>query len=133
MGTIKRILAFIVRLKPHSFTSFVISALVLLVVLPLIIGKTTDLYDQSISDNNPSRGAITGIEDRFGDSFERIYPDDETWPGSQQWQNWSPADSMWYYTTALGSNVVPYDFFMVLEQAKSTEPFKDDAQYNYYP
>lgn len=132
MGIIKRILAFIERIRPRSFTSFVITTLVLLVILPLIVGKVTDMYDLSISDDDPTRGAITGIKDRFGDRFERIYPDDETWPGSQQWQNWSPADSMWFYTITQGSNVMPYDFFMVLEQAESTKPFKDDEHINDY-
>lgn len=30
-------------------------------------------------------------------------------------QGWSPADSMWFYTTTQGSDLIPYDFFMVLQ------------------
>ncbi len=67
-----------------------------------------------------------------GDKFEHIYPNDEKWENSQNWQNWSPADSMWFYTTTQGSDLIPYDFFMVLEQENSEELFRANEHIAYY-
>lgn len=136
MNIIKKLFKFIYKTisdyVPRTLKSLLITALVLILVLPLIIGKATDIYDKSISDDDKDRGAITGIEDVFGDKFERIYPNNEEWPGSQNWQNWSPEDSMWFYTTTQGSDLIPYDFFMVLEQENSQELFRSNDHINYY-
>ena len=132
MNLITRLLAYIADLVPKTLKSFLIAAFVLILVLPLIFGKATDLYDKSISDDDKQRGAITGVEDAFGDKFDRIYPDNEVWPDSQDWQNWTPSDSMWFYTTTQGSDVMPYDFFMVLEQEHSKTLFRDNKNIAYY-
>jgi hypothetical protein len=39
-------------------------------------------------------------------------------------QKWTPADSLWFYTTTQGSDLIPYDFFMVLEQPKTGKLFR---------
>lgn len=36
-------------------------------------------------------------------------------------QGWGRADSLWFYNVTQGSNVIPYDFFLELEQVDSTE------------
>ncbi|MFK7731297.1 MAG: di-heme-cytochrome C peroxidase [Pseudomonadales bacterium] len=35
-------------------------------------------------------------------------------------QGWGRADSLWFYNVTQGSNVIPYDFFLELEQVDST-------------
>lgn len=42
-------------------------------------------------------------------------------------QGWTQADQQWFWFTAQGSRLMPYDWFLVLEQAGSTEPFRSDA------
>jgi hypothetical protein len=132
VNLIRTILGFVKDLIPTTLKSFTITALVLILVLPLIIGKATDLYEKSNWDDDKTRGAIIGVEDAFGDKFEHVFPDDNEWPGSQDWQNWSPSDSMWFYTTTQGSDVIPYDFFMVLEQEDSADLFRDNEHIAYY-
>ena len=51
-------------------------------------------------------------------------------------QNWSPAYSQRFYFTAQGSEIVPYDWFLVLEQAENAKPFRDNQnilKYRYLP
>ncbi|MDG3007973.1 di-heme-cytochrome C peroxidase [Paludisphaera mucosa] len=40
-------------------------------------------------------------------------------------QNWTDEESSWFYDVPQGSRLVPYDWFLHLEQAGSTEPFRD--------
>ncbi|MBN4052994.1 hypothetical protein JYT81_00275 [Gammaproteobacteria bacterium AH-315-K14] len=62
------------------------------------------------------RGAIATSNDVFGDTVETIvYPD----------QNWGRSDSMWYYNTTQGSDLLPYDVYLHLEQADSSALFRD--------
>ncbi len=82
-------------------------------------GKTAKAQDD--------RNADTGATDPLGESVERItYLD----------QGWTPADSQRFYFTSQGSQVVPYTWFLNLEQADSTTPFKDGAnilKYRFLP
>lgn len=76
-----------------------------------------------IPETDPDRGAATVTQDQFGDSYTTIkYLD----------QGWDNADSLWFYTTTQGSNLMPYDFFMVLEQPKKPELFRVDDNMNFY-
>ena len=60
-----------------------------------------------LKDNDPDRGATTVKTDTLGDSFSTVtYLD----------QGWSNYDSLWFYATTQGSNLLPYDFFLALEQ-----------------
>lgn len=77
----------------------------------------------SLSDTDPDRGATTVKQDVFGDRFDTV----EYLP-----QNWAPADSLWFYTVTQGSNMMPYDFFMVLEKKGSTELFRSNENMNFY-
>lgn len=76
-----------------------------------------------IPDNDPNRGATTVKQDQFGDSYTTV---------EYLEQGWEPKDSLWFYTTTQGSDLMPYDFFMVLEQAGKTELFRADENMNFY-
>src|SRR5580704_2618694 len=69
------------------------------------------------------RGAATVAQDQFGDQFSSV---------RYLWQGWKPADSMWFYTTTQGSDLLPYDFFMALEKPNSSELFRSNQNLNYY-
>jgi hypothetical protein len=75
-------------------------------------------------DKDPDRGATTVKQDVFGDQFNTV----EYLPS----QNWQPADSLWFYSVTQGSNMMPYDFFMVLEKKGSSEPFRSNENMNRY-
>src|SRR6202167_517866 len=62
-------------------------------------------------------------QDQFGDQFSSV---------KYLAQGWKPADSMWFYNTTQGSDLLPYDFFMVLEKPGTTELFRSDENLNYY-
>lgn len=77
-------------------------------------------------DDDPSRGATAESMDKpdaMGDSFNKVVYLDQGWDASQ---------SLWFYNATQGSNLLPYDFFLVLEQAESEEPFRSDANMNHY-
>jgi hypothetical protein len=40
-------------------------------------------------------------------------------------QNWTPAESLRFYSTPQGSQLIPYTWFLALEQADSDIPFRD--------
>ncbi|GAA6134073.1 10S-dioxygenase [Oceaniserpentilla sp. 4NH20-0058] len=71
--------------------------------------------------------AVVAPDDFFNDSANRIiYPE----------QNWDSADSLWFYNTTQGSNLLPYDILLNLEQAQSSERFLDTKnveKYRYLP
>lgn len=67
------------------------------------------------------RHAKASKQDSFGDSAERVvYPE----------QNWSGADSLWFYNITQGSNLIPYDIFLHLETADSELLFRSDENMN---
>jgi len=74
-----------------------------------------------------NRFADISRADIFGDTVEHItYLD----------QNWSPNDSLWFYNTTQGSNLLPLDIFSHLEQAQNTHLFRSAAhlqRYRYLP
>jgi len=77
----------------------------------------------SMNESDPDRGAATVNHDFFGDRFVTV----EYLP-----QNWSATDSLWFYTVTQGSNMMPYDFFMVLEKKGSSELFRSNENMNFY-
>lgn len=91
----------------------------------LITGLSWRLYE--LRDNDPDRGARTNGADKYNEQFSRtVYLD----------QGWSAADSLWFYTATQGSNLLPYDFFLVLEQSDSPALFRSDEnidRYGYLP
>jgi len=99
-------------------------AVALLVVI-LLLNSTTwfSMAYYAVLDNDPIRGAKVMGPDRFGDTFSKVaYLD----------QGWSPADSLWFYYTAQGADLLPYDMFLHLEQEKSRELFRSDENMNGY-
>ena len=50
-------------------------------------------------------------------------------------QAWSARDRSWFYTTSQGSRLLPYAWFLALEQPDSETPFRDDglARFGYLP
>lgn len=74
-------------------------------------------------DDDPDRGAIGITQSAFGETYTTpIYLD----------QGWDKADSLWYYNATQGSNLLPYDLFVELEQHNSKELFRSDANMDYY-
>ena len=67
------------------------------------------------------RHAKAAQQDSFGDSAERVvYPE----------QNWSSADSLWFYNVTQGSNLIPYEIFLHLEVVNSEMLFRSDENIN---
>jgi hypothetical protein len=98
---------------------------VLFIVLIPLLRSTTwiDRAYYGAREREPARGAATVSSDIFGDQFKEVkYLD----------QGWSPSDSLWFYTTTQGSDLMPYDFFIALEQEKSQEPFRSAENINRY-
>lgn len=69
------------------------------------IGKYFESYD-----DQDDRGAIAVLESAFNDSYAKPKYID---------QGWKPSDSLWFYNTTQGSGLLPYDFFLALEEADS--------------
>ncbi|MDF2180648.1 di-heme-cytochrome C peroxidase [Neptuniibacter sp. CAU 1671] len=104
--------------RHRKWMLLLLALVVLSMFIALAIGKAYQNWD-----DDPDRGAI-GIENgAFGESYATpIYLN----------QGWSASDSLWFYTTTQGSNLLPYDFFLVLEQAESEELFRSDANIDYF-
>jgi hypothetical protein len=97
-----------------------------LIVLVFLLVRSTTWFDRAyygIRESDPGRGAATVSSDIFGDQFKEVkYLD----------QGWSPSDSVWFYTTTQGSDLMPYDFFIALEQERSQELFRSPENINRY-
>lgn len=109
--------------KRIRFILFVVIFVIgLSMAIALAVGKAYQQWD-----DDPDRGAIPIENGAFGESYSTpIYLD----------QGWDSSASLWFYNTTQGSALIPYDFFMVLEQADSTELFRSNAnidKYRYLP
>lgn len=73
--------------------------------------------------NGDDRNAIAATDDYFADSSDKVVylP-----------QNWDSADSLWFYNTTQGSNLMSLDIFLNLEQAGSERLFRDEANMRRY-
>lgn len=95
---------------------------VVLLLIVLAGGKTYQHWD-----NDPNRGAVAIENGAFGESYSTpVYLD----------QGWSESDSLWFYNTTQGSGLLPYDFFISLEQAGSSTLLRDNKnidKYRYLP
>jgi hypothetical protein len=92
-------------------------------MLPAVMTLASCTYVSQGFLNDEDRGALTAPEDFFGDKAEQIVYLD---------QNWDAADSLWFYNTTQGSNLLPLDIFLHLEQADSQTPFSDEANMRRY-
>ena len=69
------------------------------------------------------RGALANVDDYFGDKAAKIvYPD----------QNWDAGDSLWFYNTSQGSNLIDYQIFLHLELAGSERLFRSHENMGKY-
>ena len=79
------------------------------------------------ADVGPSRDAFVATTDPLGEPVkEVVYLE----------QNWSPAQSVQFYFTEQGSQIIPYGWFLALEQADAETPFRDNQnilRYRYLP
>ncbi len=96
-------------------------ALIPLAVIWYSIGKFVDWYE--FRDKDPNRGALLVEKDEFDKPLDNIV---------YLQQGWRVQDSLWFYNMTQGSNLIPYDFFLHLEQADSTSLFRDNTNMNRY-
>ncbi len=111
--------------KIESHGRRLIAAAIVLLVLFLLVRSTTwvgALENGSLSGRD-DRYAATVSKDVFGDSFSKVVYLN---------QGWDSTDSLWFYNTTQGSDLLPYDFFVSLEQADSEEPFTSRENMNRY-
>ena len=99
--------------KTFRRSLYKVSLLALLLVAAFLLVRSTTLFARTyyrFRESDPGRGSATVSADVFGDQFKQVtYLD----------QGWAPSDSLWFYTTTQGSDLLPYDFFIALEQEKS--------------
>src|SRR5690606_3628822 len=83
----------------------------LLVLASMLVGLAIGKIYQTWDDDE-QRGAMAMEQDASDEGYSTpIYLD----------QGWKESDSLWFYNTTQGSGLLPYDFFIVLEHADSTE------------
>jgi cytochrome c5 len=76
-------------------------------------------------DQDPDRGAPVVAHNELHDGVTRIVYLDQGDDG----QNWEPKESLWFDNITQGSDLLPYDFFLVLEQADG-KLFRSDENIN---
>jgi hypothetical protein len=93
-------------------------------LVALVSCTFTSLAAQTV---DPTRNAFVATQDPLGEPVTSVaYLD----------QNWSPSQSVQFYFTSQGSQILPYDWFLALEQAGSTTLFRDNQnilRYRYLP
>ncbi|MGZ3415131.1 MAG: di-heme-cytochrome C peroxidase [Isosphaeraceae bacterium] len=75
----------------------------------------------------PTRDAFVALTDPLGEPVDKVVYLD---------QGWSPAVGLKFYFTSQGSQIIPYDWFLALEQADSQTLFRDNQnilKYRYLP
>jgi hypothetical protein len=75
----------------------------------------------------PGRDAFVATQDPLGESVTKVV---------YLQQNWSPEESLRFYFTEQGSQIIPYDWFLALEQVDQPKPFRDNQnilKYRYLP
>jgi hypothetical protein len=102
------------------------AAIIAVTVLLLLLFASTTWFDAAyynFVDYDADRGATTVSEDVFGDSFSKVVYLD---------QGWEESDSLWFYNITQGSDLLPYDFFLALEQETSQDLFRSPENMNRY-
>jgi hypothetical protein len=117
---LSRISSTVSFIRKHKWLILALILVPMLIVLT--IGKTYQAWD-----DDPDRGAIAIDSGAFGESYSvPVYLD----------QGWSETDSLWFYNTTQGSALLPYDFFIALEDERSAQAFRANAnidKYRYLP
>jgi mono/diheme cytochrome c family protein len=108
----------------------VLAAIALMVVFVVIGYEITNWW--AFRDDAPDRGAQIVANDSFGDVANKIvYLDSTFYPNSKLDQGWTARDSVWFDNVSQGSDLLPYDFFLVIKDA-SGKLFRDNANMNRY-
>jgi len=98
---------------------------ILILIFVHFLGLLTNIafFKAEFWDNDSARGSTAVAHALFDESFPTPeYLD----------QGWSERDSLWFYKITQGSNLLPYDFFMALEQAGNTKPFSSTENLSKY-
>lgn len=99
----------------------VLIAVIAIFILVFLRSKIEKIYQ--FWDSDEDRGAIAISNDRFGETFSKpVYLE----------QGWDASQSLWFYNITQGSGMLPYDFFMVLEQSDSQRLFRENENMNGY-
>ena len=102
----------------------IIISLLGLVSIPLFINGCAEMSQGLV---NREDIAVASPNDYFEDSADRIIYTD---------QNWDSAESLWFYNTTQGSDLLPYDIFVNIEQDNNQKRFIDNEnieKYRYLP
>jgi len=94
---------------------------------PFALLLAATLTAGALADDDPARDAYVPANDPLGEPATKVV---------YLSQNWSPSQSLEFYFTAQGSQIIPYDWFLALEQVDSTTPFRDNQnilKYRYLP
>ena len=100
----------------------VLAALLIVTVIGNYISNVWAFWD-----DDAERGALTVAQDVFGDKATKIVYLDSGTDG----QNWAPRDSLWFDNITQGSDLLPYDFFLSVEQPNG-KLFRDNDNMNRY-
>ena len=118
--------------KWHKRLMMLVLFLALVVVLNSVMSRIYDYWDvgsnswfSRFTGENWSlqRGAaIMGHANQFGDQYTSV---------RYLWQGWSPAESLWFYNTTQGSDLIPYDLFIALNAPNGSPFHSSDNLYAY--
>lgn len=116
----QKIFAAIFYLSKHFW--LLLGIIIALLLVALLLGETYQNWD-----DDPDRGAIAIQNGAFNESYPTpVYLD----------QGWDEDDSLWYYNTTQGSDLMPYDLFIVLEDSSSQELLRSNKnmdKFRYLP
>jgi hypothetical protein len=96
-------------------------------LIPLVLISGCALVANAADLVGASRNAFVATQDPLGESVTKVVYLE---------QNWSADESTRFYFTPQGSQIIPYDWFLALEQTDSTTPFLDSQnilKYRYLP
>ena len=121
------------RRRWHKTVARLFGFAILVIILNSTLSRLYDYWDvgsgswfSRFSGNqwNLQRGAaIVNHPNQFGDQYSSV---------RYLWQGWSPADSLWFYTTTQGSDLMPYDFFLELQDPATGKLFRSDENLYFY-
>ncbi len=123
------------RRRWHKIIVHLFLFLIVLVALNSGLSRLTDYWDVGsaswFSHFQGSRttwqlqrgAAIMDHPNQFGDQYSSV---------RYLAQGWSPADSLWFYNTTQGSDLLPYDFFMALEKPGTGKLLRSDDNLYFY-
>jgi cytochrome c5 len=117
---------FLKFLELKTWWSRAVAIVLVLILITVVSNYLSNIY--AFWDDAPDRGAVVVKNDVFGDKVSNIvYLDGKDDPTGQ---GWAPKDTLWFDNTTQGSDLVPYDFFLVLRRKGSNELIRSDENMN---